>query len=148
MDDPNLLQMTLPGGMEVGGEGVGGGSVYTYTTIHSRLHAAWAHPVTHPPTLLRHTFPPHTLFSPPLPPRRPARVLQVSTLVTRRSEELQTEGARLNTSEYFRQLINTPERAQPKVGQGGGARQCRVNSRVGCAWACKRGRGRGGLCLL
>lgn len=46
--------------------------------------------------------------------RLPLQTLQVSTRVTRRSEEWQGDD-RLSTSEYFQQLIASPSSPQPKV---------------------------------
>ena len=57
-----------------------------------------------------HTTPPH-----------PTLDTQVSTRVTRRSEEAPSP-QRLSTSEYFQQLVDSPSRPQPKVGVHGCAR--------------------------
>lgn len=46
--------------------------------------------------------------------RRAAAPRQVSTRVTRRSEEWQGDD-RLSTSEFFQQLITSPQAQQPKV---------------------------------
>ena len=121
-NDPNLLQMTLPGGLEVGmaggkGWGWGGGGSGTQLLPLLPSQAAPLPCLPSPDLGQTATLPQCTSTPCPLPG-------QVSTRVTRRSEELQEEGARLNTSEYFQQLINSPERAQPKVGRAGGCGSC------------------------